>query len=565
MERILEVTSNTIKKIDTSNKNNKGTSTFYRISLAHRSDRYDTGISLPIFKGGTNPRIRASSSLSGEDAVSKLLDRIKNALIDGINQNLVNQSTLFYIFDNISASIQILDIPISSIMTKFHNIVSCIYGYLNTHIVAPVAPQVINSVLPNNQIQNTNLYVSDVNKQIQPSTSLSEILSFKEVAIRWFQHKNTFTIKTKDNPNPLSPKTLQGYNKIMNLILIPYFESYNSVDIISNEMLQKCIDDTNGYRQKEAVYLTLKMIMDYARENNYISSLKTLKKPPKQKRNSKLKIEGHDFIYIESSRQSHWLECFEDDAMDSSYLFEGMLLEGFRPEEACGLCWTSLVEDNNYFIVNNAFKDFPVYNEFAEVIGHVRQYDTLKTDESYRKIPVHPRYKEILLQHKEKQKMIFKKFKLKWTEDTPIFLNRYHQPYIPENLAKCLTKFRKKYDLEYLTPYGLRHSFATFMSEQGMRDIVLMKLMGHADFKTTQKYYIFVSDERKKLEYEQAWGLGKQLNDNANTTTNNNNNVAISNESTQLNDLMIEQFNQLQKMWMNILVASTLSQKNNTI
>lgn len=85
-----------------------------------------------------------------------------------------------------------------------------------------------------------------------------------------------------------------------------------------------------------------------------------------------------------------------------------------------------------------------------------------------------------------------------WSENTPIFLNRYHQPYVPENLAKALRTFREKYNLEYLTPYGLRHSFATFMSEQGMRDIVLMKLMGHADFGTTQKYYIFVSNERNK-------------------------------------------------------------------
>ena len=34
-----------------------------------------------------------------------------------------------------------------------------------------------------------------------------------------------------------------------------------------------------------------------------------------------------------------------------------------------------------------------------------------------------------------------------------------------------------------------------------------MKLMGHSDSSTTQKYYIFVSDERKKQEYENAWGL----------------------------------------------------------
>lgn len=237
-----------------------------------------------------------------------------------------------------------------------------------------------------------------------------------------------------------------------------------------------------------------------------------------------------------------------------------MLVEGFRPEEVCGLDWSSLVEDSTYFVVHNAYKDFPIYNEFAEVIGHIREYDTLKTDESYRKIPVHPRYRDILLKHKETQKKLFKKLHLKWSEHTPIFLNRYHRPYVPENLSKCLKTFREKYDLEYLTPYGLRHSFATFLSEQGMRDIVLMKLMGHADFARTQKYYIFVSDERKKREYEEAWGLTPKTNNTLDKTI-----MDISNtDTTEQNKIMIKELENLQKMWMQTLVASTMLQKNNT-
>ncbi len=553
MEKILCNTNNTMQKIDTYTKNGNKNSTFYRISLFDRTDRHDARISLPIFKGGVNPRVTASSSKSGEEAISKLLEKIKTRLIEGIDKGCVGNDNLFYIFDNISASISDLEIDTSTILAHFHNIVSCIYGYLNTHIIAPVAPQITNSVSSNNKITNTEIYISDSNNQIQQSTELTEVLSFKEAAIKWFHYKYSFTIKTKDNPNPLSKKTLQGYNKTMNLNLIPFFEDYDNIDNISNERLQECIDATNGSRQKESVYIVLKMIIDYARENNYISSLRSLKKPPKPKKNSKLKIEGHDFVYIESTRQSHWLDCFEKEETDVAYLFEGMLLEGFRPEEACGLDWTSLIEDSNYFIVNNAYKDFPVYNEDAEIIGHIREYDSLKTDESYRKVPVHPRYRDILLKHKENQKKLFKKLKLKWSEHTPIFLNRYHKPYVPENLAKPLRVFREKYKLEYLTPYGLRHSFATFLSEQGMRDIVLMKLMGHADFGTTQKYYIFVSDTRKKQEYEKAWGLVPPSNDDI-----------INPNEIDPNNIMVKQFEQLQKIWIQTLISSTLVQKNNT-
>lgn len=562
MEKILDNTNNTMQKTDTYTKNGNKNSTFYRINLFDRSDRHDARISLPIFKGGVNPRVTASSSISGEEAITKLLEKIKTRLIEGIDQKCVGNNNLFYIFDNISASINDLEIDKSTILAHFHNIVACIYGYLNTHTIAPVAPQITKSVLSNNQINNTEIYVSDSNNQIQQSNELTEILSFKEVAIKWFHYKNSFTKKTKDNPNPLSQKTLQGYNKTMNLNIIPFFKEFDNIDEISNEKLQECIDTTNGGRQKESVYIVLKMIIDYDRDKNYISSLRSLKKPPKPKKNSKLKIEGHDFVYIESTRQSYWLDCFEKEGTDVAYLFEGMLLEGFRPEEACGLDWSSLVEDSNYFIINNAFKDFPVYNDEAEIIGHIREYDSLKTDESYRKVPVHPRYRDILLKHKENQKKLFKKLKLKWHETTPIFLNRYHRPYVPENLAKPLRLFRENYKLEYLTPYGLRHSFATFLSEQGMRDIVLMKLMGHADFGTTQKYYIFVSDVRKKQEYEKAWGLVPLVDNNVvNTSTINESN---SNEMNA-NNIMIKQFEQLQKIWIQTLASSIMVQKNNTV
>lgn len=55
-----------------------------------------------------------------------------------------------------------------------------------------------------------------------------------------------------------------------------------------------------------------------------------------------------------------------------------------------------------------------------------------------------------------------------------------------------------------MTVYGFRHSFATLMSEKGMDREVLRELMGHAEFETTDFYYIHISEERKKKEYERV-------------------------------------------------------------
>ena len=117
----------------------------------------------------------------------------------------------------------------------------------------------------------------------------------------------------------------------------------------------------------------------------------------------------------------------------------------------------------------------------------------------------------LLLRHKKEQQELFKKSRAikanhrKWSEDEYMFLGRNYHPYVSETLCYGMRKFREKLNLERITPYGLRRSFATYCSENGMEEIVLMKLMRHTDYHTTQKYYIKVSSKRKKLAMEEAY------------------------------------------------------------
>ena len=244
------------------------------------------------------------------------------------------------------------------------------------------------------------------------------------------------------------------------------------------------------------------MIFDFAREHNYIFYVPRVKKPKKPYTDKEETI-----IFIESDRQDLWLECFEKEDTDVSLLFETMLLTGVRPEEACGLKWCAIDEIANELIINNAYKDFPIYNDECKIIGHKREDGRLKTPESYRRLPLNPRLKRRLLEHKEKQKKLFKYHGMNWNENSYMFLNQYRKPYIAENLSDAMKSFIAKHKLEPMTPYGLIHSFATFCSEQGMDEIVLMRLMGHSDFDTTQKYYICVSSRRKKQVIQEVYKL----------------------------------------------------------
>ena len=108
----------------------------------------------------------------------------------------------------------------------------------------------------------------------------------------------------------------------------------------------------------------------------------------------------------------------------------------------------------------------------------------------------------MLVKFKNEKMEICKKSGKKWNESDYVFLNTEGTPYVPERLTNKMPKFIKKYGLEHMTVYGLRHSFATFNSEKGMDRVVLKELMGHAEFETTDFYYIHITEERKKKEFE---------------------------------------------------------------
>lgn len=148
---------------------------------------------------------------------------------------------------------------------------------------------------------------------------------------------------------------------------------------------------------------------------------------------------GIEIEHLEQDRQEVWLDIFEKDKRQWVYLFESILLTGARPAETCGFKWCAIDFEKDIVHINNAYKDTILYDENG-------------------------------------------------------------QPFVSENLTNKMPQFIKKYKLEHLTTYGLRHSFATLCSTLGMPPEVLHVIMGHADFDTTRKYYIHITEERKRNE-----------------------------------------------------------------
>ena len=165
-----------------------------------------------------------------------------------------------------------------------------------------------------------------------------------------------------------------------------------------------------------------------------------------------------------------------------------------------GLRWNSIDFEKDIVHIRNAYQDNILYDDNMNPIGHYRDDMDLKTPESVRDIPLHPRLKRLLLIIKSTRMAEYLKTGQKWNNDSYIFLNEKGQPYVPNLLCKKMSTFINKYKLEHLTVYGLRHSFATLCSTLGMSPEVLHVIMGHTDFETTRKYYIHISEERKRNE-----------------------------------------------------------------
>lgn len=156
--------------------------------------------------------------------------------------------------------------------------------------------------------------------------------------------------------------------------------------------------------------------------------------------------------------------------------------------------------DRNIIQIRNAFKQVAVYDNNLKKIKNVRVLGDLKTPQSRRDIPLHPRLKKLILKIKAERIIECKKAGKEFSEDDFVFLNENGEPFVPERLTNKMPKFIKKYGLEHMTVYGLRHSFATLCSAEGMPPEVLHIIMGHSDFDTTRRYYIHITEARKQQE-----------------------------------------------------------------
>lgn len=156
---------------------------------------------------------------------------------------------------------------------------------------------------------------------------------------------------------------------------------------------------------------------------------------------------------------------------------------GMRREEICGLKWECIDYERQLLFIREARTAFG-----ATIV----QKET-KTRSSVRTLYMPDDVVRLLRTEQERQCGLFRSGQLAEPSQF-VVLDHKGLPYSPNALSLAFTRFVKKNRLPRVTLHGLRHSFATVASFQGVPLFDIGKALGHATPATTGKIYTHLVD-----------------------------------------------------------------------
>lgn len=188
-----------------------------------------------------------------------------------------------------------------------------------------------------------------------------------------------------------------------------------------------------------------------------------------------------------------------------------LFLTGLRMSEISGLKWEDIDWKNRCIRVNRALRYD--YVEGTKTI----HFTSLKTINSYRKIPFIEGVEEILKSQKEKIDLLKQKlgdrFRCKAEFSDLVFMTSMGSPvsrYSAETQIKMLVKEanieeeqnaerenREPVVIGNVSPHIIRHTFATRCFEHNMNPKVVQHIMGHAHYSTTIDIYTHIVENHE--------------------------------------------------------------------
>lgn len=495
---------------------------FFDIILSMKGNSFRArSSSLSQIPGVKDTRPEATSTTSYENAIQKLIPKLESSL-SGTTKRL---GKIFQKEDGkIMFSVE------NVIFQNQTNLSASSLDYTPISTIANVFIEALKNLSPSLQISNDNIQqLSNILSNNTNSTEVNSntftnnttIMKFTDVSVYWLKSLLERTKKDTSDEDYLSPNTLEGYNIVLRDHAFPYLRDnpeYDNIYVFSEKNVDDILSRTSCRNTKRLLLIALKMILEFAKDNSYITE-----NPIANKKLKRRKIAKKSYDFIEEDQRAFWInsmlkEISSNDSTnsDAALAFLVILLHGDRPEEACGTKWKDFDFEENDYHIQNAYKKLPIYDEETmERKGWKHGDGPLKTPESDRHISLDLLCKQLLLEHRIKQMYEYRKAGKKWSSEEYVFHNNSGTPFTPDVLSKNFNRFIERNGLPKIVIYGLRHSFATHCRNLGMKPEILSKLMGHTEYQTTQKYYIHITPKQKReaLQKVQHQDLQQYLED----------------------------------------------------
>lgn len=163
--------------------------------------------------------------------------------------------------------------------------------------------------------------------------------------------------------------------------------------------------------------------------------------------------------HLNSNQVSTLLQVAEEDGRDAHLIFAIGIFTGLRKSE----------------IVNARWEWFDFKSKLITMQSGER---FVVKDKDARTIPLHDELAAILLPYRQE-----KGYLIKPNQKTKQGPHRYRYDF-----TKLFDRVRQRAGLPWLTPHMLRHTFGSLLADEGVSIYKIMKWMGHADIRTTQRY-----------------------------------------------------------------------------
>ncbi|WP_342544896.1 site-specific integrase [Lysinibacillus sp. FSL K6-4013] len=312
--------------------------------------------------------------------------------------------------------------------------------------------------------------------------------SFRKQAVETY--RDVYELWMEHYENTVEDSTLLKTKRIFKNHILSMFGDYKIAKIDA----AICQKHVNQWAKKLQRFRMVKnyaaLVMKYAIKHGLIDKNPfDLVEMPIIKSKISLEDEDEEFENFYSREQLiQFLHCLEKDSnLKRTTLFHLLAFTGMRKSEAFALQWKDIDFESQEIRITKAVKR----GESGLYLGPTKNGEsrTIKADEKTVSL--------LKLWRIEQAKIYKAKGSNTNNKKQLVFSNELNVIQDPNKTVQWLSSFLQKYDLDYITAHGLRHTHCSLLFEAGATIKEVQFRLGHKDVKTTLDVYAHVTKKAK--------------------------------------------------------------------